>query len=183
MKKSLLNSRNVREIFNYSNGALYWRERSLKYCSSERSMNSFNSRMKGRKVGNVNTNGYVQFELNIGGVRERFLAHRVIWLYVYGFWPSKHIDHIDHNPTNNSIDNLRDVTVSENARNRSYNCRNTSGVQNVYWNKAKKKWEARIRTDKGKIFLGLFDDKNEAIPVIELAKKEHGYHKNHGVKL
>ena len=47
-----------------------------------------------------------------------FSYHRVVWLLCTGSWPLGVIDHIDRNPNNNFIENLRDVSVSENTLNR-----------------------------------------------------------------
>lgn len=46
------------------------------------------------------------------------LIHRLIWFIVYGEWPKQQIDHIDGNPSNNSILNLRDVSHTDNMNNR-----------------------------------------------------------------
>ena len=46
-----------------------------------------------------------------------YLAHRVAWALYYGDWPKCEIDHINGNRQDNRIDNLRDVSVSENQRN------------------------------------------------------------------
>lgn len=45
-------------------------------------------------------------------------AHRVAWFYIYGAWPKGEIDHIDGDPTNNRIANLRDVSHAQNMQNR-----------------------------------------------------------------
>jgi len=50
--------------------------------------------------------------------RKSYCAHRLIWLYVYGKFPDNYIDHINHDRSDNRIENLRDVTISENNRNR-----------------------------------------------------------------
>ena len=47
-----------------------------------------------------------------------YLAHRVIWKIANGKDPENVIDHIDNNPLNNSVSNLRDVTQRENLLNR-----------------------------------------------------------------
>ena len=66
-----------------------------------------------------------------------------------------HIDHIDHNRLNNSMDNLRVVTNQHNHFNRS----NTKGYS---WNKALGKWRAYIRVNKKRKHLGYFDTEEEA---------------------
>lgn len=52
------------------------------------------------------------------GVRHTVLAHRLAWLLHYGSWPEGDLDHIDGNPLNNKIDNLRDCKgTTHNQRN------------------------------------------------------------------
>lgn len=53
-------------------------------------------------------------------------AHRIAWAMTYGAWPVKHIDHIDGDPGNNRISNLRDVSRSENLGNQHRARRNNS---------------------------------------------------------
>ena len=57
-------------------------------------------------------NGYVSIRIQ----GKAYLAHRLAWLITYGKMPKKDIDHIDRNRQNNRIDNLREVTASENSR-------------------------------------------------------------------
>lgn len=45
------------------------------------------------------------------------LAHRLAWLLHYGKWPTFELDHINGNPTDNRIVNLRDVPHAANQRN------------------------------------------------------------------
>jgi HNH endonuclease/AP2 domain len=50
---------------------------------------------------------------------EQYKAHRVAWFYVYGRWPKAglDLDHINKNRSDNRIENLREVTRSQNMTN------------------------------------------------------------------
>jgi hypothetical protein len=62
----------------------------------------------------------------------RYYAHRIIWLLKYNSIPSdKVIDHIDGNPFNNQLSNLRLVSQHTNARNRKILPTNTTGINGV----------------------------------------------------
>jgi hypothetical protein len=45
-------------------------------------------------------------------------ASHVAWFYYYEDWPTHEVDHIDGNPWNNAISNLREVSHSTNMFNR-----------------------------------------------------------------
>jgi cytoplasmic iron level regulating protein YaaA (DUF328/UPF0246 family) len=47
----------------------------------------------------------------------KYKAHRLAWLIHYGEWPKQVIDHINRQPNDNRIMNLRDVSYSENIKN------------------------------------------------------------------
>ena len=67
-------------------------------------------------AGTKRKDGYYSVQLN----NERYLAHRIVWLLFNYKIDSKLVsDHIDRNPSNNFIDNLRLVTHKENMGNRS----------------------------------------------------------------
>jgi hypothetical protein len=59
--------------------------------------------------------GYRLVYVNRKGLR----AHRVAFLLTVGRWPTEHIDHINRNREDNRWSNLREVTASENARNKT----------------------------------------------------------------
>lgn len=125
-----------------------------------------NGRAKiGAASGYVNTLGYVVVQL----LGCKYHAHRLAWLYTHGVWPSNQIDHINRNPTDNRLCNLRDVTASENVHNTSHSLRNTSGVRNVVWHKRDKKWQAQIMVNNKYKYLGQFKDLAQARLVAEKA--------------
>jgi hypothetical protein len=85
------------------------------------------------------------------------------------------IDHIDNNVGNNSIENLRVATESENMWNRKTPSTNKSGVKGVYFNKLNNKWHATISKNGKRYHLGYFDDINEAERIVKKKREElHG---------
>jgi hypothetical protein len=84
------------------------------------------------------------------------------------------IDHINRNRADNQRSNLRIVTRSENLRN-GVNPLNTSGFRGLYWHKSAKKWCAEFKINKKKVYLGLFNSKENAIKILNLAKVQYGY--------
>ena len=107
---------------------------------------------------------------------DEYLVHRLVWKIYYGdFDESKYIDHIDGNPLNNRITNLRLVTHKENMRNTKKRRDNTSGIPGVCYDKQRKQWLVRVGAD----FVGRFTSLSEA----KKARKEavqNSFHKNHG---
>lgn len=68
----------------------------------------------GERAGNIQDKGYRTIEIDGG----RYYAHRVVWFHTHGVWPENDLDHINRERDDNRIANLRDVTRSENNRNR-----------------------------------------------------------------
>jgi len=136
---------------------------------------------RGVKTGDIagclrESDGYII--IRISG--KSYYAHRLAWVYMTGEWPEYQIDHDDHIRHNNKWDNLNAATSQENGKNKSKNRRNKSGVTGVNWFKGSEKWIAQIQTDSKKEYLGLFEDKFEAICKRKSAELDHGFHRNHG---
>lgn len=72
----------------------------------------FHPRLAGWRAGSV-ASGYVLIRVN----GRKLKAHRLAWLYVYGSWPDEVVDHIDCNPLNNAIANLRLASFAQNNAN------------------------------------------------------------------
>jgi len=109
--------------------------------------------IKGQEAGYIAKNGYRLVSVNY----KRLYEHRIIFLMHHKYLP-KFIDHIDKNPTNNRIDNLRECTLSQNGFNSSAKIGGTSKFKGVNWLKPNRKWRARVKHNKKEIHLGLFDD-------------------------
>lgn len=106
----------------------------------------------GRAVGSKTSNGYVHVFL----AGKTYKAHRLAWLYEYGYWPNGQIDHINHDRADNRIINLRDVTCAANHQNRRRLTKSASGVLGVTWHKRDKQWQAYIETNFKSRHLGYF---------------------------
>lgn len=98
--------------------------------------------------------GYVKVNFD-GKVR---LAHRLIWALCHGDQPPRQIDHIDCNRSNNTIENLRACTPTQNLINRV----GKRALKGVSFHKAAGKFMAQIRVGGKNIYLGLFDDEVSA---------------------
>ena len=98
----MITAENVKDLFDYRDGKLFWKE-------------TVNSRaVKGNEAGTENVHGYRQ----IGYRGKLYLTHRLIWLWHTGEWPEDKIDHKAHDKLDNSIDSLRDVDHATNQINR-----------------------------------------------------------------
>jgi len=135
-------------------------------------------RIKIGDIAGTSIQGYTIIKIN----NKQYCAHRLVWLYVYGVWPKKQIDHENHIRSDNRMANLREATHQENGRNRSLNINSTSGVCGVCWGNRESKWLAQIKVNKRDIYLGYFADKFEAICARKSAERKHGFHLNHGMK-
>lgn len=131
---------------------------------------------KGDVAGTLNGHGYWQLSVD----NEITEAHRLVWLYEYGYAPSGQIDHIDGNPLNNRISNLRDVTSSDNSRNQARRSDNKTGITGVYYCKQRNKYCVQISSGNKRIRLGRFETIEEAKAVREAAEVKYNYHPNHG---
>ena len=110
-------------------------------------------------AGTVNGKGYIQIKID----NKIYYAHRLAWLFVYGYFPEHGLDHEDRDKSNNRIDNLREASNQCNLRNTGNRSNNTSGVKGISFHKADQKWYAQICLDSGTYHLGLFTDYTEAV--------------------
>ena len=67
------------------------------------------------------------------------------------------VDHINHNTLDNTRNNLRICTSHQNNMNQNLNSKNKSGYKGVHYDKASKKWRAKLQIDGKKKHLGYYD--------------------------
>ena len=70
--------------------------------------------------GILNSCGYNMLEFRFGDKIVKISLHRSVFAYHHGRWPEKTIDHINGCRTDNRIENLREVSQSENMTNTVY---------------------------------------------------------------
>lgn len=83
------------------------------------------------------------------------------------------VDHVKSRRYDNRKSELRIVTSEQNAYNKSYMSNNTSGFIGVVWNKKNLCWQAQIGYQHKSIYLGSFDNKEDAIIARLLAEKKY----------
>jgi hypothetical protein len=118
----------------------------------------------GQRAGRQDKQGYIVLQYR--GVDLQ--AHRVVWLLTHGEWPSTMLDHRDGERANNSPDNLRPATNSQNQANRKAS--SATGFKGVTMHETGK-FQAQCA---GK-YLGLFSDAECAARVYDaVARRTYG---------
>lgn len=162
MAKTDITAQYVRELFDYDadGGFLVWKPpRGGRF------------RNQGRAGGIERRSGITR--INIDG--RFYLAHRVIWLWHHGVWPTCDIDHKLGRAAGNHIENLRDVTRTINAQNlRGPHRDNSSGHLGVTWFAERHKWRVQLSVNGKNKWFGDYTDLEEAAAAsIEARRKFH----------
>lgn len=97
-------------------------------------------------------------------------SHNLIWLMHKGIWPDKEIDHIDNNPLNNKICNLRLTTRKENCSNQKLQNRRVGQFKGVFKNISS--FYVKIKHEGKQNYLGSFKSEYEAAFIYNLKAKE-----------
>lgn len=137
----------LKKLFDYQDGRLYWKE-------------ARGNVSIGQQAGTVNGIGYRQITID----KKIHLEHRLIFLYHHGHLPNlpRVIDHIDRNPQNNTIENLRIITHRKNLQRAGKGKRGSSEFKGVSWNQKQQKWLAYIYDNGKNRYLGSFESESEA---------------------
>ena len=107
--------------------------------------------------------GYLGINLCKNGKLKLCTLHRLGAIsFIDNLNDYKCVDHINRNPLNNSVTNLRWCTYQENNMNMSKQNNRSSKFKGVSYNKDKKKWKAYITYNRKLIHLGYFKTQEEA---------------------
>lgn len=157
---AMITQERLKELFDYQDGLL------IRKTNRGRGANS--SRWKaGTFLGHSVKGGYCLASVDY----TLYKLHRLIWLWHYGELPQQHLDHIDGNPLNNKIDNLRKATDAQNMQNqRRPRANNKLGIQGVY--KVKNRFRAVLTTNGKSKHIGYFETPEKAHEAYVLEKRK-----------
>ena len=116
---------------------------------------------------------YHSVVLSKGGVAKTFETHKLVAVAFLGHKPNGYkevVDHIDQNPRNNHVSNLRLVTTRQNT---SIHKHNKTGYRGVTLDKKSGRYMARILINGKRKYLGFFNTPKEASDSYEKALREH----------
>lgn len=169
--------------YNPDTGILKWRDPQPRWCYlTERGWRSASSQKGGREIGTVKAGRGINY-LACFTMGYKYAVHRLVWFIHTGERPDT-IDHINGKGVDNRFCNLRDVSLSENMRNRPIPRSNTTGLMNIYYEKgsdnAKKVWKVMLNLFGKQVYVGHFKTQEEATIARDAARKQFGFHKNHG---
>lgn len=125
----------------------------------------------GHKIGYVNGHGYRTTTIN----RVFYGVHSLVWFWHFGYLP-KELDHIDHNPLNNKIENLREVTRSENNQNMVVRVENNTGIKGVM--KRCNKYRAKLVVG-GRFYLSSHNTLGEAVAARKIMEEKYHPYKSY----
>jgi len=160
-----LTQEEANELFEYRDGMLYWKKL----------VTNKTGNLVGEIAGYIHPTGYRLISVH----GHQYKAHRLMFLYHYGHMP-KFVDHINGDRADNRIENLREATRSENARNCFLTTPNASGAKGVSKLKNSDKWRCRLTVEKVTKCVTGFDTKELAQEFVELWREiAHGDFANH----
>ena len=165
--KALPSPEVLRQLLRYEpeTGKLFWLARNPDWFSdggkaASHSSAVWNTNFAGKAaLATIMANGYLAGKILGKGV----YAHRAIMTMDSGRWPDHEVDHINGDPSDNRMANLRLATRSQNALNTCLSKRNASGWRGVWFDGARQKWAAMIGHDGKRTSLGRFGSKDAAI--------------------
>jgi HNH endonuclease len=149
MTEQILTQEKLKTLLQYDpdTGVLIWRTKPSRGVKA------------GRIAGTPTSEGYIALQIN----KQKMYAHRAIWLYVHGVWPSEEIDHINRIRNDNRLCNLRLANRLENSHNTRKHDKSLLGHKGVAWHNRNKKWQVQMRFCGKSYYVGQFLNLQDAI--------------------
>lgn len=110
--------------------------------------------------------------LRVGIYGKSLYIHHIVWFLNKRYWPKQMLDHVNRDPIDNRIENLREVTAAQNSAN-TVNLNKTSyrGVYKVSANT----FQAQIWFRRKRYCLGSYSDPQKAYEAFKAKYRElHG---------
>jgi hypothetical protein len=155
----------LHECFEYQpmTGRLVWKHRPRHHFANEQSFSRFNNKYAGREAGCAHYQKGRASTIHVRIGNHCYRAHRIIFGMMGHPIPEGMLgDHVNRNPLDNKWENLRLATRTQNNRNMSMKCTNTTGFTGVCRAKGIEKYRATITVDRRSIHLGTFSTPEEA---------------------
>ena len=167
----MLTFERANELFHYEpgSGKLFWKATTTNRVSV------------GDEAGSpCKSTGYINVVVDGKG----YTLHRIAILLSTGkYEKGTQVDHINHDRSDNRLENLRVVSHAVNMRNQSLRNTNKTGITGVcvkYTRKGTKRYEANITYNFKNIYLGRYKTPEEAAAARRAAEIKYGFHENHG---
>ncbi len=142
----MMNQARLQDLFNYDPETGWFTNR---YSRGRAGM--------GERAGSPSGHGYRKITVDY----DKFYEHQLVWLYIHGKFPGE-IDHINGDPSDNRIANLRLATRTQNNGNAIMGTNGIAGLQGVYLDRRGLKWFSKIQFQGKPIWVGTFDTVEEA---------------------
>lgn len=169
----------LKECFEHKEGLLYWKYRPIHHFNSESSQKKFNSAFAGKEAGYINKRtdskrggfAYRKVKISYQGNSKLLRNNRLVFLLHKGYLPDV-VDHINGNPLDDRIENLRESDCQSNGMNRKPQYNKTD--RGVYETKNRKTptFKSLIYKNGKPLFLGNYRTRAHAQHAYNLA----GFH-------
>jgi hypothetical protein len=173
-----MKAEDLRQLLSYNpnTGELIWLARDEGWFKKPTDAKGWNKKYAGTKAFQTLHYGYLHGHV----FKKHYFAHRIAWAIHYGSWPTGQIDHVSGLRSDNRIENLRDVSHSDNQKNVKLRHDNKCGMPGIDWKKHASAWRVRVSREGKRRLVGYFKNLDEAVTARRDAQQEAAYHVNHG---